>query len=245
MKPFVLLQSRPEDETSDNEYDAFLKFCNLAQEELLRYRVEKESIAGLKLKDYSGVLIGGGPFNMSDPYDKKSDTQKRVEAELYRLLDEVVTLDFPLLATCYGIGLIVAHQGGTVSTKYGEQLDAVTISLNESGQKDPLLAGLEKEFSAFVGHKEAAETVPESAVVLADSVWCPVQMLRIKSNIYVTQFHPELDSIGLETRIRAYRHHGYFQPDEMDELINMGYSKRISEPSKILKNFVDIYSVAS
>lgn len=245
MKPFLLLQSRPEDETSDNEYEAFLKFGNLSQEEIVRIRVEKESVSNIILEDYSGIIIGGGPFNMSDPADKKSELQKRVEAELFRLLDQVLNRDFPLLATCYGIGLVVEHQRGKVSTKYGEQLDAVTITLTDDGQNDPLLRGLPAQFSAFVGHKEAAEQLPKGAVLLASSLWCPVQMFRIKSNVYVTQFHPELDSVGLETRIRAYKHHGYFKPEETEGLIAMGYEKEINEPRKIVRNFVLRYGVAA
>jgi len=242
MKPFLLIQSRPEDETSDNEYEAFLKFSDLAQENLHRIRAEKQSLGGINLDEHSGVMIGGGPFNMSDPPENKKDVQKRVESEIFSLLDKIVEMDFPMLATCYGVGLVVSHQGGVVSTEYGEQLDAVTITLTEAGKTDPILDGISSEFSAFVGHKEAAEILPESATLLASSVWCPVQMFRIKYNIYVTQFHPELDSVGLETRIRAYKHHGYFPPEEMDELIAMGHSKEITEPEKLLSNFVRTYS---
>lgn len=242
MKPFLLIQSRPEDETSENEYEAFLQFGDLAPESLHRIRAEQQSINNMNLEGYSGILIGGGPFNMSDPVNKKTAVQERVETEIFKLLDEIITWDFPLLATCYGIGLVVAHQGGKVSTEYGEQLDAVTITLTDAGKRDKLMADIPPEFSAFVGHKEAAEILPKNATLLASSIWCPVQMFRIKNNIYVTQFHPELDSVGLETRIRAYKHHGYFEPEEMDDLIAMGYSKSIIEPSKVLKNFVTQYS---
>ena len=242
MKPFLLIQSRPEVDTSENEYQAFLDFGNLNPTQLVRRRCDQDSLAGINLDDYSGIFIGGGPFNMSDPADKKSDVQKRVEAELFALLDQIIERDFPVLATCYGIGLVSAHQGGRVSHRYGEQLDAVTITLNERGSKDPLLNGLPEKFSAFVGHKEACEVLPDTAQLLASSIWCPVQMYKIKTNIYVSQFHPELDSKGLETRIRAYKHHGYFPPEEADELIAMGYKKEVNEPQKIVANFVKLYA---
>lgn len=66
-------------------------------------------------------------------------------------------------------------------------------------------------------------------------------MFRLKNNIYATQFHPELDADGLETRIHIYRNHGYFKPEEADKLIKRGHNESITEPMKILQNFVRRY----
>ena len=40
-KPFLLLQSRPEVEASDDEYQAFLKFGGLEANQLVRLRLER------------------------------------------------------------------------------------------------------------------------------------------------------------------------------------------------------------
>ena len=245
MKPFLLIQTRPEDEASENEYEAFLQYSKLGPGNLHRIRAEQKSMGKIDLNDHSGIIIGGGPFNVSDPDEKKSAQQHRVEAEILALLDEIIENDFPLLAICYGVGLVAKHQGGIVSTMYGEQMDAVNIILSEEGRKDQLLQGLPEEFNAFVAHKEACETLPDSAVLLASSNWCPVHMFRVKSNVYITQFHPEWDGHGLEMRVRTYMNHGYFQPEDADNLIAMGYSKKVIEPEKLLSNFVRIYSAAS
>ena len=82
------------------------------------------------------------------------------------------------------------------------------------------------EFDAFVGHKEACRVLPPSAVLLATSAACPVQMFRVKQNLYATQFHPELDLPGLLTRVRVYQHAGYFPPEELDELIARPRARR-------------------
>lgn len=66
-------------------------------------------------------------------------------------------------------------------------------------------------------------------------------MFKIKQNVYATQFHPELDSAGLETRINIYKHHGYFPPETAEELIDIGHSATIAEPMKILSNFINRY----
>ncbi len=239
MKPFLLIQSRPEDETSDNEYEAFVHYSELQQAQLVRFRIESNPLPDIDLNDYSGILVGGGPFNSSDPETKKSAAQKRVEQEMSKLLDTIIENDFPFLGACYGIGLLGTHQAGIISSRYNEDVGAKQITIEKD---DPLFKGITSPFTAFAGHKEACEKLPPTATLLASSKQCPVQMFKIKQNIYATQFHPELDSQGLETRIRIYKHHGYFKPEEMDELIAHGHSVAVTEPMKILRNFVQYYS---
>jgi len=104
MKPFLLLATRAEDVPADEEYALFLRFTGLDERDLVRVRMEAGPLGGVDLDDYSGILVGGGPFNASDPIEKKSAVQQRVEAEISALLDEVVARDFPFFGACYGIG---------------------------------------------------------------------------------------------------------------------------------------------
>jgi GMP synthase (glutamine-hydrolysing) len=236
-----MLASRAEDEAADDEYAAFLRMTGLCADRLHRVRMEAEPLPPIRLDDYAGVFIGGGPFNSSDPPAVKSPAQRRVEAELQPLLDEIVERDFPFLGACYGIGTLGVHQGGTIDRTYSEPVGPVTVTLTKEGQADPLLSGMPAEFSAFVGHKEACSVLPPTAVRLAGSPTCPVQMFRVKSNLYATQFHPELDRDGIVTRVRVYRDAGYFPAEEVDELIASLNAARVSEPPRILTNFVALY----
>ena len=83
--------------------------------------------------------------------------------------------------------------------------------------------------------------LPPSAVLLASSASCPVQMFRVGRNVYATQFHPELDVPGIVTRVRVYQHAGYFEPSEMNDLIARLTPAVITEPGRLLANFVRIY----
>lgn len=242
VKPFLLLSTRADDEAADGEYSAFLNWCGLEVSELHRIRLERHSLTGLDLDRYAGVILGGGPFNSSDPHEKKSTTQQRVEAELRGVLDEIVARDFPFLGACYGVGTLGVHQGATVDRTYGEPIGAVPVTLTAAGLADPLLAGLPTTFDAFVGHQEACRDVPPTATLLASSASCPVQMFRVKTNLYATQFHPELDVPGIITRIRIYQHAGYFPPETMDELIEHVQTALVTEPPLILRNFVARYA---
>ena len=244
MKPFVLLSSRAEDVAADDEYAAFLRWTGLSAEQLRRIRMEAAPLPELDLDDYSGVLLGGGPFNSSDPPESKSAVQCRVEKELRSLLDRIVDRDFPFLGACYGVGTLGVHQGGIVDRTYGEPISCVRVTLTEAGLEDPVLLGIPAEFDAFVGHKEACSLLPPTAALLATSAGCPVQMFRVKRNVYATQFHPELDVGGIVTRVHVYQHYGYFPPEEMDELVARLTPAVVTEPGRMLANFVARYASA-
>src|SRR5580704_17835626 len=198
MEPFLLLSIRADDAAADNEYESFASLAGLGEGELRRIRLDQRPLGEFDLRDWSGIWVGGGPFNYTDPDEKKSPVQRRVEADLSRLLDAVVGADFPFLGACYGIGSLASHQGAVLGRRYSEP----------AGRGDPLLRELPGEFDAFTGHKEAVSELPGQAVLLASSAGCPVQAFRVGANVYATQFHPELDAVGMCTRLDVYKHAG-------------------------------------
>jgi GMP synthase (glutamine-hydrolysing) len=242
MLPFLLLASRAEDAAAEDEYAAYLKYGGLEERELRRVRLEAAPLPALDLSGYSGVIVGGSPFTSSDPPEHKSPVQHRVERELSALLDELVARDFPFLGACYGVGTLGTHQGAVIDRTYGEPLGAVEIELTDQGLQDPLLQGMPRTFTAFTGHKEAVRSLPPHAVLLARAAGGPVHMFRIRTNLYATQFHPELDADGLVTRIDIYRHAGYFPPDSAEELMDNARRFTVTEPMTVLKNFVARYA---
>ena len=242
MKPFLLLATRPEDAAADNEYESFLAFARLGERDLHRFRLEQRALGPIDLRDWSGILLGGGPFNASEPAESKSPVQTRVEADLRGLLDKVIKADFPFLGACYGIGTLGGHQGAVIDRRHAEPVGSVPVTLTREGRQDKLLGGLPATFDAFVGHKEAVSRLPDHAVLLASSPTCPVQAFRIGAHVYATQFHPELDAAGLCTRIDVYKHAGYFDPGQADKLKALAHRSKVSHPSAILRQFVQRYA---
>ncbi len=242
MKPFLLLASRADDAVADNEYASFVRFAGLAERDLRRVRMEQRPLGEIDPRDWSGILVGGGPYNYTEPAERKSPVQRRIEADLDRLLDRVVAADFPFFGACYGIGALGRHQGAVVDRRHAEPVGCITVTITAAGHADPLLTGLPEEFEAFVGHKEAVSELPGHAVLLAGSAGCPVQAFRIGANVYATQFHPELDADGLCTRIDAYKHAGYFAPEQAGELKAMAYQTNVIYPSVMLSRFVQRYA---
>ena len=242
MKPFLLLGIRIDDAPSDNEYASFLAFSGLDEDGLRRVRLEQRPLGDIDLRDWSGIMLGGGPFNYTDPEDGKSAVQRRVEADLHRLLHEVVSTDFPFLGACYGIGALGSHEGAVLDRQHSEPVSCVEISLTPEGRADPLFSALPGTFRAFTGHKEAVAALPPHAVRLAENAACPVQAFRVGANVYATQFHAELDAVGMCTRVDAYKHAGYFPPEEADEVKAMSRRSQVSDPPLLLRQFVALYA---
>ncbi len=244
MKPFLILQLRPETDASDDEFRAFLAKGGLEQDQVHRIRLDQHGIpAGLSLDDYAGVIVGGGPGCVSDAPEKKSPVEAKIEAECLSLMPQITAQDIPFLGCCYGIGILGHHlEPGSVSKKnYGEPVSASKCQLTDAGRSDPLLDGIPDRFEAFVGHKEAMQHLPDGCHHLVSSPRCPFQMIRFGKNVYATQFHPEADAHSFETRIGIYKHHGYFPPEEAEALVDMVHAANVHAPARILRNFVTRY----
>ena len=242
MKPFLFLGTRAEDAAADDEYAAVLRFSGLDEADVRRCRLERGSLGDWDLEDWSGVILGGGPFDVSAPFEEKSLVQRRVEHELHELALAAVAADFPFFGACYGIGTLGSLQGGLVDRTYAEPIGAVSIRQTAEGLTDPLFGVLPVVFDAFLGHKEAVARMPRGGVLLAGSAACPVQAFRLGRNVYATQFHPELDRDGLCLRIDTYRHHGYFDPPEADGLMRLARESVVTEPPRLLGRFVELYA---
>lgn len=242
VKPFLLISSRPEDSLAAAEYEQFRRWGDLSRKDLVQHRLESAPLPRIHLEDYSGIMVGGSPFTGSIPPEHKSLTQVRVEQEIGELLDVLVPKDYPFLGACYGVGTLGRHQGGVIDSQYGEPVGPVTIDVTDEGTDDPLLAGVSPTFQAYVGHMEACSALPSTAVLLATSEACPVQMFRVKQNLYGTQFHPELDYEGISERIDLYRNVGYFPADEVDAVKDRCFGADVSDSHLIITNFVQQYA---
>ena len=241
-KPFLIIQLRPEDSTADSELSAILKYGQLATGDVRRIRAEQQGLPDIDLDDYSGIIVGGSPFDVTTPEHQKSDIQRRLERQFNRLFDDIVAADFPFLGCCSGNGLLGNYLGTPMSGRFSEPVCCRKVTITDAGKKDPLLAGFPAQISVLLGHKEACDEVPTGCELLVEGDDCPVQMFRLKNNIYATQFHPEGDADGFSLRIRVYQHHGYFAPDEAEQLIQQLQQQHTPHAQELLSRFVRRYA---
>lgn len=243
MKPFLILQLRPETEASDNEFQAILEKGELAPDRAHRICLDRQPLPeGLSLDNYAGVIVGGGPGCVSDPPDRKSAMDARIENAVMSVMPQITERDIPFMGCCYGIGILGKHLGGEVSkARFAEPVGTSTCRLTPDGAADPVLAGVPEVFDAFVGHKEAVQALPRGCAHLLSSDPCPFQMIRYRRNVYATQFHPEADASVFHVRIDIYKDHGYFPPREASRLRAMVDAADVHAPELILRNFVRSY----
>lgn len=237
-KPFLIMQLRPEDEVADSEFEAILRYGGLDVRDVVRVQLDRTPFPEVGFDDHAAIIVGGSPFEVSTPVAEKTKRQHQIEAGFETLLAQVVERDFPFLGACSGNGLLGSFLGAPMSTRYAEPVGGAWISLTDAGKADPLLAGLPERFRALLGHKEACDGVPPGATLLAGSEACPVQMFRVGTNVYATQFHPEGDPAGFALRIRVYRGHGYFPAERADELITAVEGEETPISQEILRRFV-------
>lgn len=240
--PFLLLSIRAEDEAAEDEYRAMMRFAGLDGTGMRRIRLTHQALGRIELEDWSGIILGGGPYNVSDPVEVKSVTQRRVESELLELIGRIVDRDFPFLGCCYGVGTLGAVIGATVDRSHPEPVGGLTVTVTSAGRDDELFAEVPDVFDAYGGHREGATALPTGVVRLASSPECPVQAFRVGRHVYATQFHPELDLDGLITRIDVYKDHGYFPPESAEELKTAVRQWDVRYPQTILRRFVNRYA---
>ncbi|NLE99252.1 MAG: glutamine amidotransferase [Propionibacterium sp.] len=241
MKPLLLLTHRPEAMEAEREWVDIARFAGISTDDIDQRRLDLEPLGDVDLDDYSGVLIGGGPFNVSDM--DKPDVQLRVEADLLRATTLCIEDDFPYFGLCYGMGVLAQAVGGVVDREFGEPPSAPVISLTDEGRDDPLLARTPARFRAFTGHKEAVSMLPETATVLATSELSPHQLIRVGRNVYAAQFHPELDAESLVARLSAYRHKGYFPAEDFENQAKWAMSVDVGTTSnELIAHFVRRYA---
>ena len=240
-RPFLVIQLRPEDEAADSEFRAILRYSGLRENEVVRARVEHTGLPDIELSDYSAIIVGGSPFDMSTPEDAKSEIQINIENDFMTLFERIVELDFPFLGACSGNSLLGKFCGARISKRYAEPVGGVDIVLTDEGTRDPLLKGFPRTFRALLGHKEACDDVPPGTVLLASSATCPVQMFRLGNNVYATQFHPEADLEGFTVRINVYKSHGYFAPETAQDLIAAVANEDTPLAKRILDRFARRY----
>lgn len=238
-RPFLLLSTRPENEAAAEELESFANAMRVKKSGIEQRRLELEELGHIDLDAYSGVLLGGSPFNNLEL--RKSPLQLRVEREIGTLIAECIDRDFPVLGACYGIGAIGTVIGATLSSEYAEEAGPVTVARAEA--EDAVLGSTPDTFDTLVGHKEALAMLPDDSrvTVLVTGDACPTQMFKVGQNVYATQFHPELTAEALEFRLRLYAHHGYTSTETFESQIAKAYDFDYTANNQILANFAQKY----
>ncbi|HTD58170.1 MAG TPA: glutamine-hydrolyzing GMP synthase [Solirubrobacteraceae bacterium] len=142
--------------------------------ELLPHHVGLEELAKRKPR---GIVLSGGPASVYAP------GAPRLEREL-------LELGVPVLGICYGMQLLVHELGGRVEQAEVGEFGRSDLTVSEPGV---LLAGMPKEQTCWMSHRDTVFEAPAGFIALASSTSSPVAAVEdVKRGIYGIQFHPEV-----------------------------------------------------
>ena len=143
--------------------------------EILPYNIPIEKLIE---KNPKGIILTGGPASVLDENAPKCDPG---------LFD----INVPILGICYGMQLIAAELGGTVSIVSNREYGKVEIDLNAGSD---LFENMESRTFCWMSHTFNVIKMPEGFETTAKTRNCPVAaMENRKKRIYGVQFHPEVE----------------------------------------------------
>lgn len=237
MGPLLYVCVRPQQGAAAAEYESFRSSARLGEDALARHDLVRERLPADAFDRYRGFLVGGSPFNLTDPQSSKNDAQLAVEADLERIAERAAAGSTAALFTCYGIGVVTRMLGGTVSRAFPEDTGPVTVTLTAAGERDEITGGLAQTFTALTAHKEGAGEVPAGAVLLATNDHCPVQAYSVGDLLYATQFHPEPTTAAFTERMAVYRDDGYFDSRDYENIAARVRAASVTEPARLVQAF--------
>jgi GMP synthase (glutamine-hydrolysing) len=136
--------------------------------ELLPHRAPLTEIAARKPR---GIILSGGPASVY------AEGAPRLERGL-------LELGIPVLGICYGMQLLVHELGGRV--EFGRS----DLLVSDPGL---LLAGMPREQTCWMSHRDTVFEAPPGFTALASSTASPVAAVEdVRRGIYGIQFHPEV-----------------------------------------------------
>lgn len=154
------------------------------------------------LDGIDALLVLGGSMGVGD----RDDPRYPFLAPEITLLDRAVASDFPTLGLCLGAQLLASAAGAKVYPN--RRGDAVVrevgwgaVHFTKSAAEEPVLAGLDHAEIMLHWHGDTFD-LPAGASLLASTLHCPNQMIRVKSRLYGLQFHPEVTEADLANWVK-------------------------------------------
>ncbi|MBL9031338.1 MAG: type 1 glutamine amidotransferase [Phycisphaerae bacterium] len=142
------------------------------------------------LDGVQGVVSLGGEQNVGESHPW-------MEAEL-ACLREAHARQLPLIGICLGHQLIAHALGGEVAPMKANEWGFTRVSINPTGQIEPMLAGIAWDSMQFQAHGQEVTRLPEDATLLASSAACRVQAFRAGLRTFGFQYHFECDRAMIE-----------------------------------------------
>ena len=118
--------------------------------EILPYRISVEEI---RKRNPSGLILSGGPSSVY------ADDAPRPDVGIW-------SLGTPVLGICYGMQLMTEHFGGRVKKATQREYGLAELNVSHAGG---IFGGLGDRLPVWMSHGDAAESLPDGFICLAQS----------------------------------------------------------------------------
>lgn len=150
------------------------------------------------LDDLSGLIILGGPQNVTDIAQYPWMQQ---EVELIKAMHAAMR---PVVGICLGAQLIAHALGGGVGPRDKPALGFQPLGLTPAGQTEPVLAGILWTAPQFFSCGQEIKQLPPGAINLSGTPATPVQAFKAGLRTFGFLFHFECDRPMLEDLARDH-----------------------------------------
>ncbi len=230
----LLLQIRDDKQVRREEYQSFVRYCGLAEDQVDILNVfDNPDFSPDVIDNYDALLVGGASgVSVLEP-EKYPFIKNCIE-----LLRYCIEKSIPTFASCFGFQLAVIALGGEiVRDERNFEIGTPLVYLTDAARNDLIFQGLPDKFPVVSVHQEKAMKLPEDCELLAYNDIC-CHSFKIKNKpFWAFQFHPEIDKERLIERLGVYKDI-YTESDEH-------YKKLIStfcetpESNELPKRFID------
>ena len=202
MNKYLLIQARNDsDIAKPEEHASFANQLGVSLESIVQFDIFAEEMTVSAAEEYDAILVGGsGEYSVLD----KHPTIIRFND----FVGELSTIGKPMFASCFGFqALVLALGGKVIKDPDNAEVGSFNLQRTEAAKSDILFGRLPESFVAQLGHQDQASVLPECAINMASSIRTVHQAFRLTdTNVFATQFHPELTDSDNRLRFQRYMH---------------------------------------
>ena len=233
MTKYLLIQARNDsDIAKPEEHASFAHQLGVSVKSIVQFDIFSEEMTITAAEDYDAILVGGsGEYSVLDNHP--------TIIRFNDFVGELSTIGKPMFASCFGFqALALALGGSVVKDPDNAEVGSFILERADAAKDDVLFGRLPQSFIAQLGHQDQASVLPDCVINMASSVRTAHQAFRISdSNVFATQFHPELTHVDNRLRFQRYMHiYGkLFGEEEANRILNSHQPS--PESNQLLRDF--------